>query len=94
MSDPVTPVTRTVWTVDRPLGPGRQTVRLIFTRDENGKPEALSLALGFGGGDGSDPFTRPAWGQPLLQLPADAMEPLRDALTALIDTDTLNGDES
>ena len=77
--------TRTVRTVDLSPGPGRQTVRLIFTRDEKGEPEALSLALGYGGGDGSDPFTRPAWGPPLLQLPADAMEPLRDALSALLE---------
>ena len=87
-----TPQTRTVRTLDLPLGPGRQTLRLILSRDEKGEPEALSLALGYGGGDASDPFTRPAWGQPLLQLPADAAEPLRDALTALLDTDTLNGD--
>ena len=81
----MTPKTMTVRTVDLPLGPGRQTLRIILSRDENGTPEALSLALGFGGGDGSDPFTRPAWGQPLLQLPADAMGPLRGALSALLE---------
>jgi hypothetical protein len=75
--------TRTVRTVDVRLAAGRQTLRLILNRDENGDPEALSLALGYGGGGGPDPFTRPAWGEPVLQLPADAMESLRDALAAL-----------
>ena len=82
---PMTVETRAVQTLDLPLGPGRQTLRLILHRTEDGDPEALSLALGFGGGGTGEPFDRPAWGQPLLQLPADAMEPLRDALSALLE---------
>ncbi len=76
--------TSTVRTVDLPLGPGGQTLRVIEHRDAQGRPEALSLAVGFGGADGS--FTRPSWGDRLLTLPASVSGPLRDALTALSDT--------
>jgi hypothetical protein len=59
VTTPRQPVTRQVRTLDVPLGPGRQTLRLILHRDGNGDPEALTLALGYGGGSGPDPFTRP-----------------------------------
>ena len=84
---PLTVETHTVETLDLPLGPGRQTLRLILHRDGAGQPEALSLALGFGGGDTGEPFDRPAWADRLLTLPADAIEPLRDALTVLLEAD-------
>lgn len=77
--------TQTVQTLDIPLGPGRQTLRLILHRDAGGGPEALSLALGFGGAGSGDPFDRPSWADRPLTVPADAMEPLRDALTALLE---------
>lgn len=77
--------TATVRTLDVPLGSGRQTLRLILHLDGDGEPEALSLALGFGGGDTGDSFSRAAWGEPLLQLPPDAIEPLRDALERLME---------
>ena len=80
---PMTVKTRAVQTLDLPLGPGRQTLRLILHRTEDGKPEALSLAFGFGGGDTGEPFDRPSWADRLLTLPADAIEPLREALGAL-----------
>ena len=76
------PDTRTASTLDLPLGVGRQTLRLILHRDGAGEPEALQLALGYGGSDGT-PFNRPAWGEPLLSLPASALAPLREALAAL-----------
>ena len=75
-------MTRTTKTLDLPLGPGRQTLRLILHHDEHGAPEALSLALGFGGHDGSE-FRRPGWGDPLMTLPASVLPRLRDALDAL-----------
>jgi len=78
--------TGTVHTVDLPLGPGRQTLRLILHRDPAGEPEALTLALGFGGRDGSE-FRRPGWGDPLLSLPASTIGPLRDALSALVEVE-------
>ena len=76
------PMTRTTKTLDLPLGPGRQTLRLILHHDEHGTPEALSLALGFGGHDGSE-FRRPGWGDPLLSLPASILPHLREALDRL-----------
>ena len=76
--------TKAVQTLDLPLGPGRQTLRLILARDETGEPEALSFALGFGGAGTGEPFDRPAWADRLLTLPPDAIEPLRDALGALL----------
>ena len=84
---PMTVETRAVQTLDLPLGPGRQTLRLILHRTEDGKPEALSLALGFGGGGTGEPFDRPSWADRLLTLPADALEPLRDALGVLLEVD-------
>ena len=75
-------VTRTVQTMDLPLGPGRQTLRLILHHDEHGTPEALTLAVGFGGCDGTT-FSRPGWGDPLLTLPADVLPRLVDALDSL-----------
>ena len=75
-------MTRTVRTLDLPLGPGRQTLRLILHHDDLGTPEALTLAVGFGGCDGT-PFSRPGWGDPLLTLPADVLPRLVDALDSL-----------
>ncbi len=76
------PDTRSITTLDLPLGVGRQTLRLILHRDEAGEPDALHLALGYGGMDGTQ-FHRPGWGEPLLSLPASIMGQLRDGIAAL-----------
>lgn len=75
--------TRTVRTVDLKLGPGRETLRVTLTRGEDGRPEALVLASGFGGADTEEPFLRPGWGSSPLTLPASILPDLRKALDAL-----------
>jgi hypothetical protein len=77
------PETRSVRTLDVSLGPGRRTLRLALTRDQNGEPEALILSSGFGGGSTGDPFLRPAWGEGPIQLPASVLPALGEALRAL-----------
>ncbi len=74
--------TRTVRSIDVPIGSGRQTLRISATFAEDGTPEALILALGFGG-VGGEPFNRPGWCDLPLSLPADAIPQLRAALEAL-----------
>lgn len=75
--------TRTVRTVDVKLGPGRETLRVTLTTGEDGEPESLVLASGFGGGDTAEPFLRPGWGSSPLALPASVLPRLREALDAL-----------
>lgn len=75
--------TRTVRTVDVKLGPGRETLRVTLTTGEDGKPEALVLASGFGGANSNSPFLRPDWGSSPLTLPASVLPLLREALDAL-----------
>lgn len=70
---------RTLETVDLPIGPGRPTVRLTLTRDEEGGPVELGVAVGHGGGDGPDPF-RPDRG---VAVPGGVLPRLREALDAL-----------
>lgn len=77
------PETRTVQSVDLPLGAGRRTLRATLTRDGDGEPESLVLALGFGGAETGDPFLRPGWAEAPLVLPASVLPELRDALEAL-----------
>lgn len=78
-----TPTTRTVRSVDVPLGPGRQTLRITLARDQNGEPETLIFACGFGGGGTGEGFHRPHWCGTPLQLPGATLETVRDALDAL-----------
>jgi hypothetical protein len=81
---PVDPTTRTVRSVDVPLGPGRQTLRVTLTLDEHGEPETLILASGFVTDTEDGPsFLRPSWHDAPLRLPASALGALRDALEAL-----------
>lgn len=75
--------TRTVQTVDIPLGAGRRTLRLALTRGEDGELGALVLSAGFGGAETGDPFLRPSWGEGPIRLPAEVMPELRAALDAL-----------
>lgn len=78
-----TPETRTVQSIDLPLGPGRRTLRATLTTDEDGEAQSLVLAVGFGGAGGPDPFLRPPWlGAPLV-LPASVLPELREALEVL-----------
>lgn len=80
------PETRTVRTVDLKLGPGRETLRVTLTTDEDGEPKALVLASGFGGADTGTPFLRPGWGSSPLTLPASILPSLREALDGLAET--------
>jgi hypothetical protein len=81
---PVDPTTRTVRSVDVPLGAGQQTLRCTLALDEHGEPEALILAAGFMTETGDGPsFLRPSWHDAPLRLPASALPALRDALEAL-----------
>lgn len=78
-----TPTTRTVRSVDLPLGPGRQTLRVTLTMDANGEPEGVVMAAGFGGANTGDPFLRPGYCSDPLVLPASIIGELRAALEAL-----------
>lgn len=70
---------RTLDTLDLPLGPGRPTVRLTLTRDEDGEAVELGIAVGHGGGKSPDPF-RPDRG---VAVPGAVLPRLRSALDAL-----------
>jgi hypothetical protein len=72
----------TVRSVDVRLGVGRRTLRASLHGGPGGY-RVVTLAVGHGGADTGDPFLRPAWGDPPLQLPAEALPRLRDALAAL-----------
>jgi len=77
------PETRTARTLDLPLGPGRETLRLALLGPGNDEGAALVLCTGFGGGGGPDPFTRPPWAGLPMRLPAEIIPQLRTALEAL-----------
>lgn len=74
--------TRTVHSLDVPIGPGRQTLRVSVSRREDGEPESLVLATGFGGGES---FLRPGWESLPLRLPASIVPELRRVLDALME---------
>lgn len=78
-----TPTTRMVRSIDLPLGPGRQTLRVTLTLDEHGEPEGVVLAAGFGGAGTGDPFLRPGYCSDPLVLPASVLPELCRALDAL-----------
>lgn len=69
---------RTLDTLDVPLGPGCQTLRVGLYRDEAGEPLDMTMALGWG--DGRTWREKSASG---LTLPASALPALRDALATL-----------
>lgn len=74
-----TPTTRVVRSLDVPLG-GNRTLRVSLAEASGDMPEALVLAAGFGGAEGGTPFHRPHWAGDPLQLPGEALGPLREAL--------------
>jgi hypothetical protein len=74
--------TSRVHVVDVSLGPARQTLRVSLMADADGAG-VLTLAAGHGGADSDDVFIRAPWMGPPLQLPADALPALREALAAL-----------
>lgn len=82
MTEPVAVQTRKVRTLDLPLGPGRQTLRLALVGPGNEEPATLVLSIGFGGSDGTE-FLRPPWADLPLRLPAEVIPRLREALAAL-----------
>lgn len=70
---------RTLEALDLPLGPGRPTMRLTLTRDVEGEPVELGIAVGFGGGEG--PYcSRPDRD---VALPGEVLPRLRGALEEL-----------
>ena len=72
--------TRTIRSVDVRHGEGRCTLRISLALDENGEPETLVLATGFGTGP---QFHRPSWGEAPIAIPATSIPALRDALESL-----------
>ena len=78
MSAPIT--TRTVRTLDIPLGPGRTTLRLVLSDATAELPAELMLAWGFGTGS---EFSRPLWAGLPIQVPASIVPELIGALGAL-----------
>ena len=84
------PETRTVRTLDLPLGPGRQTLRLALVGPGNEEEAALVISVGFGGSDGSE-FLRPPWADLPIRLPAEIIPEFRKALAQLEEVEHESG---
>lgn len=72
----------TVRVIERPMGPGRATLRLALRLNEEGEPAELLVCAGFGEGA---LFHRPSWGGSMISIPGDAVHEVRDALCRLLD---------